>query len=155
MVFTVDRFEVLRKQDVDLTSVPDQKLVAKPFRGPLLLYATMPGPGPAYQRLVREIMFEGKPDLQYRPEFWSLYAERHELAARAAKPLAILRRARAQSAERIDRWVNDHGGDIDVLGFVPGLMHGLEFTVVMDRNSGAVVGELDVDPWVDQRPLRR
>ena len=45
----------------------------KPTAGPILLYANMPADPAAYQQLLQEVMLEGKPDLQFRPEFWSLY----------------------------------------------------------------------------------
>jgi hypothetical protein len=149
MVFTVDRFDILAQPEIDPAAIPDSKFLNKPFRGPILLYANMPPPGPVYQRLLREIVMEGKPDLQYRPAFWSLYAKRQQSVTAKEKSLAVLRRSRPGAAKRIDRFVHGHGGDINTLGFVPAHGQGADFTVVLDRESGAVIGMLNVDPWVD------
>ncbi len=149
MVFTVDRFEILAKPEIDPAAITDPKFLQKPFRGPILLYANMPPQGPLYQRLLREILMEGKPDLQYRPAFWSLYAARQKAVTKAEKPLTRLRKSRPGAEKRIDRFVRSHGDDIGVLGFVPAHDRNADFTVVLNIRTGAVIGRLDVDPWVD------
>jgi len=149
MVFTVDRFEVLSARDVDFSWINDARFLEKPFAGPILLFANMPADPAAYQRLLREVMFEGKPDLQFRPEFWSLYVERKERALQQSRPLAGLRDGRPESAGAIDKLVGRHGGDIDRLKFVPALFRDGQFTVILDAGSGDVVDLLLADPWLD------
>ena len=149
MVYTVDRFEVLSVRDVDLAWVTDPKFLDKPFAGPLLLFANMPAGPVAYQKLLREIMFEGMPDIQFRPEFWSLYAEGKELALQKARPLVNLRDARPDASGAIDKVVKNHGGDITLLKFVPALQKDWQFSVILDAQSGDVIDTLMIDPWVD------
>ena len=69
MVFTVDRFEVLTQREVNAWEIMDPRFLDKPANGPILLYATMPTDKQTYQRLLKEIMFDGRPDLQFRPQF--------------------------------------------------------------------------------------
>lgn len=148
MVFTVDRFEVLTMRDVDLATITDSKLVNKPLAGPILLYASMPTEPQAFQKFIKEVMFEGKPDLQFRPEFWSLYAEKQQLSLSPAQPLETLRSARPESLQAIDKLVKNNGGDINRLKYVPGMVQNGQFAAILDADSGEVIDTLVIDPWV-------
>jgi hypothetical protein len=148
MVFTLERFEVLSMRDVDPTAIGDQRFLDKPLSGPILLYATMPT-GDAFQKLIKEVMLEGKPDLQYRPEFWSLYDEKKVLAIKLSKPLSKLRMKRPDSAADIDALVQKHGGDINRLNFVPGQHQNGQFAAILDADSGDVIDSLVIDAWID------
>jgi len=119
------------------------------FTVDILLFANMPTDPAAYQKLLREVMFEGKPDLQFRPEFWSLYADSKEQALQKSRPLADLRAKRPDSGDAIDRLVNRHGGDIARFRFVPALFGDAQYTVILDAASGDVVGSLLISPWLD------
>jgi hypothetical protein len=147
MVYTVDRFEVLSMRDIDLGWVTDPQFLDKPFIGPLLIFANMPADPVAYQKLLREIMFEGKPDLQFRPEFWSLYTERKEIALQKSRPLLELRETRPGWSEAIDSLVKKHGGDISLLKFAPTLQKDGQFTAILDAQSGDVIEAIKIDPW--------
>ena len=149
MVHTVDRFEVLSLRDIDLAWVTDPKFLDRPFTAPLLLLAQMPADNAAYQKLLREIIFEGKPDLQFRPEYWSLYADKQEIALLKSGSLVDLRNTRPDSIDAIDKVVNNHGGDIARLKFAPVHQKDGQFTAVLDAQSGDVIDTLMIDPWVD------
>lgn len=148
MVFTVNQFEVLTTRDIDVNSIKDKRLLAKPTAGPILLYATMPV-GEAFQKLLKEVMMEGKPDLQFRPEHWSLYGDKQALAVDSSKPLNELRSMRPESVTAIDRLVKKHGAEISDLNFVPVLYKNGQFAAILDASSGAVVELLNIDPWID------
>jgi len=150
MVFTVDRFEVLSQRDVDLSWIKDPRFLEKPTAGPILLYANMPADPAAYQQLLKEVMFEGKPDLQFRPEFWSLYTERQQAVLQKSLPLNDLRQARPESTVEIDTLVQDHDRNIDQLRFVPALPRTGQFAVILDAQNGDVIDTLVVDPWLSQ-----
>jgi len=149
MVYTVDRFEVFSKRDVDVSNIPNPKFLDKPLTSPVLLFANMPKDKRVFQKFLQEVMFEGKPDLQFRPEFWSIYSEKQDLVARASRPLDTLRSARPGSAKAIDTLVNRNGGDIRQLAFVPGMMRAGHFAAILDADSGELVGKLNIDPWLD------
>lgn len=148
MVFTVDRFEVFSKRKIDFNSIKDNRIIDKPLSGPIVLYASMPRDNEVYQNLIREVMFEGKPDLQYRPEYWSTYRERQAEVMKAAKPLNELRNMRPESVRAIDKLVEENGGNIGELSFVPGLHQNGEFAAVLDANSGKIVANLIINPWI-------
>jgi hypothetical protein len=149
MVFTVDRFEVLSTRDVDTSWVSDPRFMERPIASPVLLFANMSADPVAYQNLLREIMFEGKPDLQFRPEHWSLYSEKKDIALQKSRPLASLRDARPEAAKKIDEAVNTIGGDITRLKFVPVMQKHGHFSAILDAQNGDVLDILNVDPWVD------
>jgi len=148
MVFTLERFDVLSMRDVDPGSIKDQRFLDKHFSGPIMLYATMPT-GDAFQKLLKEVMLEGKPDLQYRPEFWSLYKEKQALAIKPSKPLNELRIRRPESVAAIDELVQRNGGNINKLKFVPGQHQNGQFAAILDAESGEVIDSLVIDAWID------
>lgn len=149
MIFTVDRFEVLSKREVDPGSISNKAFLDKPVSGPILLFAEMPKDELAFQQLLKEVMFEGKPDLQFRPEYWRLYSDNQSQAVKSAKPLRKLLSKRPESSTAIDQLVQKHAADIDTLKFVPATHQDAEFAVVLDAVSGEVVDMLVINPWVD------
>ena len=149
MVYAVDRFEVMSVRDIDMTTITDPQFLDRPLTGPILLYANMPKDQAGYQKLLQEVMFEGKPDLQFRPEFWSVYADRQKQALQTSRPLAELRDARPASVNAIDKLVQNNGGDINRLAFLPALVNDGHFAAILDSNSGEVVESLQVDPWLE------
>jgi hypothetical protein len=150
MVFAVDRFEVLSIREVDISTIGRPEFLDKPTVGPLTIYANMPSDSAGFQKLLKEVMFEGKPDLQFRPEFWSLYSERQTQALRESKPLTELRTARPGSSNSINELVSEHGGDITQLNFVPGIVMDKPFAVILDAENGEIVGLLLIDAWLDE-----
>jgi len=150
MVFTVDRFEVLSIRDVEFSHSSQLEFLDKPAIGPVLLYANMPVEPQAFQKLLKEIMFEGKPDLQFRPEFWSFYTEKQLQTLGVSKPLSDLRGTQLESASLIDQLVEKHGGNIAKLNFVPGLNRDSHFTAILDADSGEVVDMLMINGWLDE-----
>ena len=149
MVFTIDRFEVLSVRDVNISAVTNPQFLDRPFASPILLFATMPTDEESYQALLQEVMLEGKPDLQFRPEYWSLYTDKQKQVLDVSKPLVQLRLTRPEAVEEIDKLVKANGGDINSLKFVPALLSNRGFTVILDADSGDVLDASMIDPWVD------
>lgn len=149
LVFTLDRFEVLAHREVDTDKISNPVFLEKPMSGPIPLYANMPADQDAYQKLLREVMFEGLPDLQFRSESWSLYQQRRQQVLDVSRPLAELRDARPESHTAIDKLVAENGGDITALRFVPGLLHAGQFAAVLNASNGDIAGYLVTDPWLN------
>jgi hypothetical protein len=148
MVFTLDRFDVLAREQA-VGQITNSALLDKPFAGPVHIYANMPTESAAFQQLLREVMFEGKPDIQFRPEFWSPYGERRQLALQTARPLADLRAARPEAKIRIDDLASGLDAEIGRLRFVPGMMGDGHFAVVLDGSNGKIAGYIDTNPWLE------
>lgn len=149
MVFTVDRFDVFSIREVDVTAITNPEFLDKPFTRPVLLYAEMPKDERGFQKLLQEVMFEGKPDLQFRPEFWSLYQEKRREVLKTSHPLLELRSVRPESAGAIDGLVKNNGGDITGLKFVPAMLPNGQFAAILDGDSGEVIDMLEINPWIN------
>ena len=150
MVFTVSHFEVLSEREVDYSEIKRPEFLDKPAFGPVLLYANMPKEPEHFQKLLKEVMFEGKPDLQFRPEFWSLYSERQQQALAVSQPLKSLLDAHPDSASEISKLVKLLDKDISALRFLPGLVQDEAFATILDADSGVVLDTLSIDAFKDQ-----
>jgi len=109
----------------------------------------MPKDERGFQKLLQEVMFEGKPDLQFRPEFWNTYQEKQQLVLEVSRPLLDLRNARSGSAGVIDELVKNNGDDINNMQFVPAMLPDGQFAAILDGDTGAVIDMLVIDPWIN------
>lgn len=147
MVYNVDRFSVLAAKDVAFDGSEDPRFRARPWRGPLMLVATMPDDPAERSRLTDETLFEGKPDIDRRPEYWSLYAEAGSGVLAQARTLRELAEARPQSRAVIEASAARLGGDLDGLRFVPVVGKSTDFAVVLDPRDAGIADIIAVDPW--------
>jgi hypothetical protein len=150
-VFAVDRFYVLARKDVSEGDLEQYRIAerigAKPLRGPVHVVAERPTELKAFQRFLEETVFEGKPDLERRPEFWQRYdADASEVIARA-RPLAVLRAARPQASEAITKLVAEIGLPEERLAFLPLIAKNRDLSFIIDAADGNPLDVLDVDPW--------
>lgn len=151
-VFAIDRFHVLARGEVDPAELARraqvQPIGEKPVRGPLLVAASRPADSAGMQRLLDETVFRGMPDIERRPEFWGPFAENAANIASHAKPLAVLRAARPDSAARIAALPTRLGLPEERLGFLPLIARNRDLSFIVDRITGAPLDVLDIDPWI-------
>lgn len=151
-VFAVDRFTVHAYGNVDeaqwAEAVAAGRLDPKPWRGPTLVVATRPTDEAAYQRLLDETVFGGKPDIDRRPEFWSRYDEQAAQVLARQQPLATLRAARPDSHAAIGALVDALDVAEEQLGFVPMIAKNRDVSMIVDAKTGEPLEVLDVDPWI-------
>ena len=153
-VFVVDRFEILTKGEVDLTRIPPA-LGSKPARGPLLVIARVPEDPAERMALIEEVL-AGKPDIEYRPQYWHPYALSVDTVLAKAKPLeellpppnlddtAAARAVLARYASTAARVV-----------FLPIMGKAGPATLLLDSTSGHPLDAVAVRPWPDApRPVR-
>lgn len=148
-VFAVDRFEIVTKGEVDVSKIEYEELMKKPLRGPLLVFAAMPENMEAQQRLLMEVLLEGKPDLDRRPEYYEPYLARKEAVLEKARPLSDLLQGHPDAAGRIDRLTEKHKTS-GQLAFVPLVGRNSDHALVLSGNTGLPIGSLDVDPWLEE-----
>jgi hypothetical protein len=65
----------------------------------------------------------------------------------AAKTLALLRQAHPETAGAIDRAVARTGRPEDALVFLPAPGKAADFAVIVERDSGEILGAVEVNPW--------
>ncbi len=148
-VFAVDRFEVIAYRDADASMINHDALRRKPLRGPILAVASLPEDPEAFQRLLEETVFEGKPDIQYRPELWRPYADSSDAVARRARSLATLAEQRSETEALISHFAESLERDVNDFSYVPLVGKDRSFVFVIDAVTAEPVGIIDADPWDD------
>ena len=149
-VFAVDRFEILAYKDVDSSMIEHEELRRKPFIGPILAVASLPEDPDEFQRLLQEILFEGKPDIERRPEFWSPYASRSADVIARSRALAELFETKPEARAEISRLTETLDAGIDSLAYVPLMGRETSLAFVIDAETAAPVDIINVDPWVEE-----
>ncbi len=149
-VFAVDRFQVLAYKDVDSSTIEHEEFRRKPFVGPILAVASLPEDPDEFQRLLHETLFEGKADIERRPEFWSPYADRSADVIARAKSLAELLERNPEAGAEISKLLATLDADIDSLAYLPLVGRDASFSFVIDAETATPVGIISVDPWDDE-----
>jgi hypothetical protein len=150
-VFAADRFYVLARKDVAEADLEQyrvaERIGLKPLRGPVHVVAERPTDPKAFQRFLEETLFEGKPDLERRPEFWRRYEEATSEVIARSRPLSMLKAARPQAAEAITDLVAALGLPEERLAFLPLIAKNRDLSFIIDATDGTPLDVLDVDPW--------
>jgi len=149
-VFAVDRFEILARKDVDPNAVAGTEFAAKPSIGPVLAVASLPSDPVEFQRLIEETIFEGKPDIERRPERWSNYAQAKATVFARAESLSALAAKRPSQAPQIERRSRALGRPLDELLYVPLIGTDRALTLIIDPDSALPLDVLDIDPWMEE-----
>lgn len=151
LVFAVDRLEILAYKDVDSSMIEYEELRRKPFIGPILAVASLPEGQDEFQRLLEETAFEGKPDIERRPEFWSPYANRSDDVIARARSLAELLERYPETRTEISKLTESLDAEIDDLAYIPLVGRETSFAFVIDAETATPIDIIDVDPWSDAR----
>jgi len=151
LVFAVDRLEILAYKDVDSSMIEYEELRRKPFIGPILAVASLPEGQDEFQRLLEETVFEGKPDIERRPEFWSPYANRSDDVIARARSLAELLERYPETRTEISKLTESLDAEIDDLAYIPLVGRETSFAFVIDAETATPIDIIDVDPWSDDR----
>ena len=143
-VFAVDRFEVLSRQDI-MASGELPAFAEKPLRGPAYAIARLPADPATRNRIFEEVVFEGLPDIDKRPEFWGPYdAAADEVLARS-RPLTAFSTADARLQAEISALRSQYA-DVELVQ-LPVMGRKGAMTLVMNPGTGRPVAALDADPW--------
>ena len=150
-VFAVDRFVLVAQDEVDARELAGagNRVGSKPFVGPLQIVARRPTDEAGMQRLLDETLFQGKPDIDRRPEFWWPYAEHAAEVAAKARPIASIRGKGPEIAALVDGLPARLGVPESRLGVLPLLVGDHPYSVVIDKATALPLEVFDVDPWSD------
>ena len=148
-VFAVDRFEVVARHEVDLAEATDPRLLEKPVVGPRLVVALRPATIDGMQKLLEDVIFEGKPDIERRPEFWSPYEDQTAHVLTKVVDLAKLAASPNNDAGQIERFLKRNDRSMDELAYVPLVGQNRDFAFVVDKASGQPLDIIDIDPWLE------
>ena len=151
-VFAVDRFVLVARDDVDAAewAATAKRLGSKPFVGPLRIVAKTPTDNAAMQRLIVETVFDGKPDIERRPEFWWPFDQYAAEVSAKAKPLGSLRGRGSEITGLIESLPSRLGLPESRLGVLPLVARNRDFSLVIDTATSQPLEVLDLDPWAHQ-----
>jgi hypothetical protein len=146
-VFAVDRFEAVSRQEIDARQISHAALLTRPGHEPRLVFAELPQDPEVFSKLIDETVFEGKGDIDRRPEFWKPYAAGVSVVKEAAKPLENLLKGDDHRAARVLRWLaQQQGGRQDFL-YLPLRGKTGDALIILHADIGYPVDILNVDPW--------
>lgn len=148
LVFAVDRFEVVGKVEIDDSKIKYPELNKKPNKGPILVFADFPKDKDERNKLLFEVVMEGKPDLERRPEYYLPYALNKEKIIKKAKTLNLLIEADEKNKQIIEKFMKDNADKKDDLLFLPLVGKNNDLALILDKNTGLPIDGIGVDPWL-------
>jgi hypothetical protein len=139
-----DRLRVVRAIDLDeanLRKAPPG-LQSLSWCGPLTVAARPPLSEEKFDAIQRALAGE---DIGMRPEFWRAPAETGSAYSSAAAPLAHLKVRRPSRSTDLRRAIEATGRSEDQLGYLPILARRTDWSALVDRRTGEVVGYVDIE----------
>ncbi len=145
-VFVGDRFATVAANAIDEGSLSRAAETYRrlPLDGPRVVAARLPQDPKELADLVTGLT--GDLDVPDLPHLYVPYADAAAAAAKSAKPLVALARISRENSEAVDAFVTAHGRD-RILGYVPVKARNQDFSAVVDRKTGEIVGYLPLNPW--------
>ena len=146
VVFAVDRFEVLAKKDVEIAGTEDPQFITKPWTQPIYAVAVYPEGAAERNRLLEEVVFQGLPDIDKRPEYWRNYQQYSDAVADKAKPLSELPLTSDESRARVESVVKKHTSGAELV-YVPVMGKQGPLALVLNPENRLPVAAINIDPW--------
>jgi hypothetical protein len=146
-VFAVDRFEAMSRLEVDTRQIAYPSLLTRPGHEPRLAYAELPTDPEVFDRLLDETIFEGKQDIDRRPEFWKPYTAGIATIKAAAKPLSDLLNGDQARGDIVRGWLSGRAEGVDEFLYLPLRGKAQDVVIIMHADIGYPVELLAVDPW--------
>lgn len=138
------RLRVVRAIDLaetDLARAP-MALRTLSWSGPVLVATRAPSGDEKLEAIERGLAGE---DIGMRPAFWLPAEQTRGAFAQAAMPLDRLSRMRPARKADLERAVAATGRPADQLGYLPILARRTDWSALVDRNSGEIVGYVDIE----------
>jgi hypothetical protein len=143
LVFSLDRFDLVRSLDVDTRRLDDAPPEYRQPRwdGPQWTFAPLPADVETVSTLTMESAFGG-PDVYQRPEFYRPFAEGRALMQTKALPLDKLKPLNAE--DDVWRVLAAHP---DADAWLPLMSNAQPMVVLLRKEEGKVVAIVDLRPW--------
>lgn len=146
VIFVKDRFEVLAYRDINAQDIKAAELQSKQWRQPIMAVAQMPTDEAERNRLIEETVFQGKPDIHARPEYWSPYTENIAEVMAGSRPIDDLLQQRPELKNMLSAAANIADISKEYV-FVPVMGRKQVFSLVLEKSTGKPVQIVDIDPW--------
>jgi len=149
IVGVIDRFVLVSANELDqadLDKATDPAFRSVPWTGPRLVGAQMPTD--AKQRA--DVAFSGMDgkDLEKFPQYYVPYSTVAPTLLSHALTIDVFKHTHSESTLEIDQWLKAHPSNApsDVV-ILPLRARKQSLTMLMERNSGAVLDALAINPW--------
>lgn len=149
-VFSIDRFELIAAPNIpegETERALRSEFKILPLTGPEIVATQLPADSAERSSLLFSAM-SGNPDLAQLPRYYVPYAELAPEAARKAKPLDALTQRDAATRDKLSAYLSSHDLDPAKVKFLPMRAKAHDQTVLVDADTGAVLGIVNIDPWV-------
>lgn len=147
LVFAVDRLEFVSKKQVDQAALRFDELRGNEFGKLVQVYANTPDDPAEFQQYLDSVMFEGKPDLEARAEFWEPWSAGEAEIRAQLKPIDDIQPKSSDEQKNVQHAVDKFSENHPNLGVLP--IGGIEknLGMLLDRESLEVLDVLRADPW--------
>jgi hypothetical protein len=139
-----DRLRVVRMIDLPMADPAPalESLRVSAWSGPRFVATRKPEPSEFEDALDRGLAGE---DIGMRPDFWLPSEQTRAAFSQAAMPLDRLVRMRPERKADLDRAVAATGHPAAQLGYLPILARRTDWSALVDRRSGEIVGYVDIE----------
>lgn len=150
MVFAVDRIEFIAEKQIDTSAIRYDELRGKEFAKLIPVFARLPEDPEEYQRYFDSVLFEGKPDLESRPEYWEPWANGADIIRRRIKRLEEMKPASADEQEVLQRAIDKFSAAHPKLGILPIGGVQKDMGMLLDVDTLDVLGVIYANPWLQE-----
>jgi hypothetical protein len=144
LTFSVDRFVLISEGDIDTSKIKTPELLVKDSKTPRPVFAQLPS-DPIEQRKIMDEVLEGKPDLEFRAEYYETFSENLPKVLAKSKDINEFKKLSPQYSAKIDSFLSNHC--IDDCAFLPLVGKKRDILLAISKKDGHVVGGIDIDPW--------
>lgn len=147
LVFAVDRVEVVGKVEIDANKLKYPELKIKPNKGPILVFADFPEDKEERNKFLFEVVTEGKPDLERRPEYYHPYTSNADKIVQKGKSLSVLLTDDKDGKKKVDKFLLQYKGKQEDYLYLPMVGKNNDMALVIDKITGLPIDGIAVDPW--------
>ena len=146
-VFAVDRFTLINANSTTVDKIRYPELVNSLFSSPKFVFAKRPEAPEKRNQLLFSVLFEGKPDLDRRPEYYEPFNQHLSSVFKRSINTDILFHD-ATSRKKLTDFLNKNGGIAKDYAFFPLQRNrGDDLIWVLNRKTGLAIDTIDSDPW--------
>jgi len=147
LVFAVDNFVAIPARAVDMDALRYDELRSKPTIGPVMVHARMPEDPEVRREFVEGVLFEGKPDLERRAEFFEPYEYGAAEIRAHAVDIHDFSPAGEREADEIATAIERFEAAHETLGLVPTRSFSDDYALVIDLATLEPLTAIRVNAW--------
>ncbi|MEE9302841.1 MAG: TfpX/TfpZ family type IV pilin accessory protein [Thiotrichaceae bacterium] len=145
VTYAVDRFIVITANEVDPNQATLNIFKKSKLAGPDLAFAKQPEDSKEAERIMFNVMIEGGPDIDKRPNLYEPLDEHlDDVFSRSIDPEKLL--AREDTKREFMKFIDKHG-DKEDYAYLPLSGQGKDVIWALSKKTGKPVDIINVNPW--------